>query len=165
MVEESRGVYVWSKVHFSVRCEIGGSGAEALLSYATFADQRRQTVGLVSSPSNLRGRRFWWLCPDCSRRCLKLYLPPRANLFGCRLCHDLSYESAQSSRQRYYELFKSDVREYNSGLRGPQGAYLRSIGIRPLTATHLREKVREGIGGFTVAPYAGTPQRWPSDSN
>jgi hypothetical protein len=163
MVEESRGVYIWSKFGFAVWCEIERQGETAANVSLRFpAGLGRQRVGAVATPANLGGRlRWWWLCPGCSRRCLKLYLPPRANLFGCRLCHDLSYESAQSSRQRYYELFKASARQCNPA--GPHRSYLRSIGIRPTTATHFRERCREAIGGFTVAPYAGVPRRWPSD--
>lgn len=159
MVEEGRGVYIWHRtgqraLNFFVRVVITGAGADLRHPYG------QAFVGLESTPSNLgRGSRFWWLCPDCGRRCLKLYLPPRARHFACRVCHDLSYESAQSSRASYYELFKSCAREYGR-LDGPQGAYLRSIGIRPLTATHFREHIRAGIGGNTTAPYEGEPRRW-----
>lgn len=34
-----------------------------------------------------------------------------------------------------------------------------------MTATYFRERCREHIGGFTVAPYAGIPRRWPTDPN
>jgi hypothetical protein len=56
------------------------------------------------------------------------------------LCHNLSYESAQSSRALYYGLFKPDV------------------SLPGYTATRIREAVREGMGGFTVAPYEGVPE-------
>jgi hypothetical protein len=39
------------------------------------------------------GRRYWWLCPQCGRRCATLYGGPR---FLCRVCHNLTYETAQS---------------------------------------------------------------------
>ena len=44
---------------------------------------------------------WWFLCPlsfdgkPCSRRVAKLYLPPEGRHFGCRTCHDLTYQSAQ----------------------------------------------------------------------
>jgi hypothetical protein len=37
--------------------------------------------------------------------------------------------------------------------------YLRSIGIRPLTASYFREHDRGRMGFFTVAPYEGIPER------
>lgn len=41
------------------------------------------------------GRRLWFLCPACNRRVGKIYLPPDAVLFACRLCHALAYRSRQ----------------------------------------------------------------------
>lgn len=142
MVEAGAGVYRWPKSGFFVRVEIGrdGEGADALLRYNL--GRGVQNVGLVSTPSNLGvAVRWWWLCPTCYRRCLKLYFPPRADRLACRLCHNLSYESAQASRARYYKLFKP----------GPPR-------LPGLTATRIREAVRERIGGFLVAPYEGRPE-------
>jgi hypothetical protein len=39
------------------------------------------------------GWRYWWLCPQCGRRCAILY---GGRLFLCRQCHGLTYETAQS---------------------------------------------------------------------
>ena len=39
------------------------------------------------------GRRYWWLCPECGRRCATLY---GGRLFLCRACQNLTYETAQS---------------------------------------------------------------------
>jgi len=39
------------------------------------------------------GRRYWWLCPSCGRRCATLYGGPR---FLCRVCQNLTYATAQS---------------------------------------------------------------------
>ncbi len=152
MVAEGSGVWRWPK-GFRVFCDI--EDGAAVLRYP--AGRGVQRVGLESTPANLGGVRWWWLCPYCPRRCRKLYLPPRSNFFACRICHDLSYESAQSSRASYYELFKSSARHCR--LDCQQASYLRSIGIRPLTATYFRERIRAGIGGFTVAPYEGAPER------
>ncbi len=44
------------------------------------------------------GGASWWLhCPKCGRRGFKLYLPPRARVFACRGCHNLTYGSCQES--------------------------------------------------------------------
>lgn len=49
------------------------------------------------------GFRWWFLCPllvdglRCSRRVAKLYLPPGEVYYGCRCCHQLTYESSQRS--------------------------------------------------------------------
>lgn len=138
MITEGAGVWRWSKFGFFVCFDLEDSD-RARLRYP--AGVGRQGVGLESTPANLGGSRFWWLCPVCGRRCLKLYLPPRSDFFACRICHLLSYESAQASRARYYELFKP----------GPPR-------LPGLTATRIREAVRERIGGFLVAPYEGRPE-------
>jgi len=149
MVEARAGLWRWQKFGYFVRFDLDGP-AEALLRYPTRRGAARQSVGLESTPANLGGSRWWWLCPDCDRRCGKLYLPPRSDLFACRLCHALSYESAQASRAGYYATFKSLARQcpkIRPGFR-----------IGRATATDLREVIRERIGGFTVAPYAGIPE-------
>jgi hypothetical protein len=51
------------------------------------------------------GLRWWFLCPlavrsrACQRRVAHLYLPPGSRYFGCRHCHDLTYESCQESHK------------------------------------------------------------------
>lgn len=136
MIAEGAGVWRWPKFNFWVRFTLDGERT-ARLSYPS---RPFHLVGLESTPANLGGSRYWWLCPDCGRRCLKLYMPPGSFLFACRLCHSLSYESAQSSRALYYNLFKPDV------------------SLPGYTATRIREAVRESMGGFTVAPYEGVPE-------
>jgi hypothetical protein len=63
-----------------------------------FLAQTRQSITLKATPLRFGGVRWWFLCPDCSRRCAKLYLPPRRD-FACRHCHDLTYRSCNSSKQ------------------------------------------------------------------
>jgi hypothetical protein len=49
-----------------------------------------KTVELVSTLTGF-GRRWWWKCPRCKRRCQKLYITPSAGPIWCRVCHNLSY--------------------------------------------------------------------------
>ncbi len=37
---------------------------------------------------------------SCGARVKKLYLPPGGRYFGCRRCHDVTYESAQTHGTR-----------------------------------------------------------------
>ena len=61
-------------------------------------------VDLTTTPCNLGGVRYWFLCPiasgggSCGRRVGTLYLPPGAGYFGCRHCYDLSYASRNETR-------------------------------------------------------------------
>ncbi len=63
-------------------------------------------VELTTTCPHFGGRRFWLRCPivkdgtPCHRRVGKLYLPPGARNFGCRICYDLTYESCQEHNGR-----------------------------------------------------------------
>jgi hypothetical protein len=52
------------------------------------------------------GVRYWFKCPvehngkPCGRRVKKLYLPPGAQVFGCRECYALTYRSCQEHDKR-----------------------------------------------------------------
>lgn len=51
------------------------------------------------------GLRWWFTCPlvidnvPCNQRVTKLHLPPDSRYFGCRSCHDLTYQSCRGSRE------------------------------------------------------------------
>ncbi len=57
----------------------------------------RTRVDLVYTDQQLGGRRRWFVCPDCGRRCLLLY--QRVERLACRTCHDLAYASECESRE------------------------------------------------------------------
>jgi hypothetical protein len=71
------------------------------------------TIRLQTTPCNYGGRRWWFTCPltvngrSCGRRVGKLYLPPNSHYFGCRHCHDLTYESCRKSDKRL-SAFRKD---------------------------------------------------------
>jgi hypothetical protein len=64
-------------------------------------------VRLTTSPLPWGGVRWAFLCPaqSCGRVSRKLYLPPGARFFACRLCYDLTYTSAQEAH-KYDNLFR-----------------------------------------------------------
>lgn len=53
-------------------------------------------VGISWSACALGGRRPWFLCPRCGRRCAVLYLP--AGSIECRVCGELRYQSQREAR-------------------------------------------------------------------
>jgi len=54
-------------------------------------------VTLETLTCNYGGKRWIFNCPDCNRRCYKLFL---ANTyFRCRQCHKLTYESNNKSKK------------------------------------------------------------------
>lgn len=61
-------------------------------------------VQLEWTPCHFGGRRWWFICPlvvnerACNRRIGVLYLA-RGKYFGCRHCHNLTYESSKESHK------------------------------------------------------------------
>jgi hypothetical protein len=56
-----------------------------------------QVARLETTEPHFGGVRWWFSCPQCGKRCKKLYLPPGQWEIGCRLCHNLTYRSAQTA--------------------------------------------------------------------
>jgi len=54
------------------------------------------------------GRRQWFLCPSCDRRCAVIYKIGGGSLWGCRVCMDGRYASEHKSPQarRLQKAFK-----------------------------------------------------------
>ncbi len=65
----------------------------------------RLPIVLQTTPTQFGGQRLWFTCPlivngvKCDRRVGKLHLPPGAQYFGCRTCHDLTYRSCQQAHR------------------------------------------------------------------
>ena len=80
-------------LRLSYSCLVEGHDAPEQIAY---------DIALTTTPQHNGGMRWWWRCPltangePCTRRVRKLYLPPGAKYFGCRLCFDLSYASRQT---------------------------------------------------------------------
>jgi hypothetical protein len=62
-----------------------------------------QTIPLTTTRPHLGGERFWFVC-ECGRRAGRLYLPAGQTVFRCRLCCDLTYQSAQEHNTRAAKL-------------------------------------------------------------
>lgn len=69
-------------------------------------------VDLVTITCNYGGIRYWFICPlvvngqVCNKRVSKLYLPPGAKYFGCRTCHNLTYQSCKEHDKRVDALLR-----------------------------------------------------------
>jgi hypothetical protein len=55
--------------------------------------QPRLRVRFVSTPQPGGGERYWFECPECRRRCARLYSPSAAWPWRCRHCWKLGYTS------------------------------------------------------------------------
>ena len=68
--------------------------AEVFLDYTVNGVPVQQKIPSLTTRQRV-GRRWWLLCPGCSRRMGVLYLPPGAKEFRCRHCYGLRYESQE----------------------------------------------------------------------
>lgn len=90
--------------------EIGSIGYTVLvgdrlhLSYTSNGHAYDVLVHLGYSALGSGGRRSWWLCPACGRRCGVLYL--RGGAFACRRCHDLVYASQHTRMRKGMDWFE-----------------------------------------------------------
>jgi len=96
-----------ASINFDV---IGSLDAPAIrLRYACGRDDERQPVldviTLTYSTLCYGGRCPYLVCSRCGARCRTLHLPPRATLFRCRTCYDLTYQSCLDSH-KYDSLFR-----------------------------------------------------------
>jgi hypothetical protein len=149
VLQSEQGFWCWPRYGLLVFYERGPQSFT--LSFKYRGVDREQRVSTEKTRANLGGSRVWFLCPGCSRRCSKLYLPPRESRFLCRLCHDLSYESAQTSRTFWDGVFKNDarrlgvtstrIREMSRARHAPDACVSHQIGRAraidtPLKMTH-----------------------------
>lgn len=58
------------------------------------------TLELTSIAQPFGGVRWWLKCPVTSKRCRKVFLPPRGVLFASRAAHGLNYRSQRLSKER-----------------------------------------------------------------
>lgn len=79
-------------------------------------DESEQRVELRPTLLRFGGVRWWFQCPECMKRCVKLYKPPDA-VFRCRQCHNLTYRSCNQSEVRIAttcgEQMNATIREAN----------------------------------------------------
>jgi len=90
--------------------EIGSIGYTVLVGDRLHLSYRHQDrpydvlVHLCYSALGSGGRRPWWTCPACGRRCGVLYL--RGGVFACRCCHDLVYASQHTRMRKGMDWFE-----------------------------------------------------------
>ena len=54
-----------------------------------------QALSIVTTLQHFSGKRSWFQCPTCGRRCALLYA---LDDFSCRLCHRLAYQSERENK-------------------------------------------------------------------
>lgn len=71
------------------------------------------------------GHRYFFLCPDCGRRCRKLY--QRYLLYACGNClqiHKQTLNSSKTDCQYYWELALREARKVEPGWTPKRGGYV-----------------------------------------
>jgi len=69
-------------------------------------------IPVTPTPCHYGGERWWFVCPlvvnghACRQRCRIIYIPTGAEYLGCRECYQLTYESRQRHREKFYEGFE-----------------------------------------------------------
>lgn len=116
-----RGTITWTNASGEVTSSIGievsvnreGFGEDYVRVLYTKTDKDLDyKIQLVTTPCHFGRVRFWFICPlgtdqgYCGRRVGKLYLPGNATYFGCRHCHNLTYESCKEHDSRVSGLMK-----------------------------------------------------------
>jgi hypothetical protein len=89
-----------------------------------------ERVLLTPTMPTFGGKRWWFTCPGCERRCRVLYVPPAGGRFGCRRCLELRYRSQSRSlqEQRLKKIGRLKVR---LGARGHGTALVAPVPPRP----------------------------------
>ena len=80
------------------------------LDYTLRGTEVSESIALDRTRPPFGGLRWWFRCPRCARRCAKLYLPPGAERFACRLCQRLAYESQRECASKRFARRLEEVR-------------------------------------------------------
>ena len=111
-------------------------------------------IELTYTDQHLGGRRPWFMCPKCDRRCALLYR--RHGDLGCRKCHDLAYESQCLSRSDRLTLQAQRIRHR----LGASGNLSKPFPARP-SGMHRRTYARWCEKGLAAEQAAlGAMQVW-----
>lgn len=120
---DSAGVPI-SSIRFRVLPDYSGALAlhfdhQVPATSCTPARIRRQIVQLALTKCHFGGTRRWFRCSlirdgyPCKRRVKIIYTTPREKLFGCRECHNLTHQSAQTHDKRIDWLLKLPAADFS----------------------------------------------------
>lgn len=105
--------------------------------YVTFGDD---SFELARIPGTTGGYRYFFLCPDCGRRCRKLY--KRYLYFSCGTCQQIHKQTLNRSKtdcQYYWECALREARKVEPGWTPKRGGYMfDGFPSRPKRMRHTR---------------------------
>jgi hypothetical protein len=106
---KDEGLLVWKNQFTGIElgtCEIQADTTNIddswiSITYATNkTGQVNQGIYLIPTTPNYGGIRWWFECPDCGKKAVKLYLAKEPH-FTCRKCANLTYNSCINSRSSF----------------------------------------------------------------
>lgn len=108
---------------------------EIVLNYSSSGEAITERIRLEARSQKFGGVRYFFRCPTCGIRALKLYGLRR---FLCRSCQNLTYESCQESGSGVQQMFMQEgfVQIYEQLFNG--------IKITPYTASKLLAETIQG---------------------
>jgi hypothetical protein len=72
-------------------------------------ESHQQVIKLETTPCHYGGKRYWFLCPHCSKRVAVLY--ERNKLYRCRHCHNLPYTSQRVQQDERLRIKTRKIRD------------------------------------------------------
>jgi hypothetical protein len=114
-----------------------------------------ELIPLVSTPTQFGGRRLWFRCTSCARRCRILY---GGTYFRCRRCHGLKYESQYEPAIARAASAAQSIRRRLGGTSNLQDPFPdKSKGMHWKTYRHLRSKADnlEHVWASAMATHLG----------
>jgi hypothetical protein len=109
----------------------------------TLHNSPKQMIPIVATKCNFGNERFWFCCSKvtngipCGRRAAVLYLVPGGQIFGCRVCFDLTYRSVQEHDARIDWIVKLSYAQFMQILESGSPAE-RSLAFRALPRIRRR---------------------------
>ena len=117
--QRDSGVIVWKNEITGIElgsCEVQADITNIDDSWISFtyktltSEQISQGIYLIPTTPNYGGIRWWFECPDCGKKAVKLYLAKEPH-FMCRKCANLTYNSCINSRSSFdfAKLFTTEI--------------------------------------------------------
>lgn len=159
LLRDTESVWYWHRYGWLVRYRLIASTSILNLDF-DHGLPAQQNIKLDRTQPNYGGDRWWFLCPQCNRRVTRLHLPSDAYRFFCRDCHNLSYESAQSSHKKSERFFHRIAQDLETTTREARLWFrLQKGGIVHEVKRPLMGKVRDRRTGIALIVTKQARQR------
>lgn len=96
----------------------------------TECDVNGQIIKVANTPCHYGNRRYWFICPECERRCASVYFS--GDVWACRKCLNLVYSSQQVTKNdfmAYYEQANQVARIIDSDYSMTGNDFIKSSAL------------------------------------